>query len=91
MSRRAAAVGAYAAVLVIWCAVIGIPNDTVGVVLWLWLFTIAWNADQPRREHLRFVQDWWRPVLLLVVYWLGRGLADELGLAVHVYVKIRFV
>ena len=88
--RRAAALAAYAALLVLWCALIGIPNDTVGVVLWLWLFTIAWHADAPRREHLRFLADWWRPVLLLVVYWFARGLADELGLAVHVTEPIRF-
>lgn len=89
-SRRPFAVAAYVALLVAWSAVVGIPNDTVGVVLWLWLFTIAWNADQPRREHLRFLADWWRPVLLLVGYWLCRGLADELGLGVHVTEPIRF-
>jgi hypothetical protein len=88
--RRVVALAAYALLLLAWSALVGIPNDTVGVVLWLWLFTIAWNSDQPRREHLRFLTDWWRPVLLLVVYWLGRGLADELGLAVHVTEPIRF-
>lgn len=88
--RRLVAVTGFAVLLVSWSAVIGIPNDTVGVVLWLWLFTIAWHADQPRREHLRFLADWWRPVLLLILYWLARGLADELGLGVHVTEPIRF-
>jgi membrane-associated phospholipid phosphatase len=88
--RRWPAVAAYAVALVAWSALIGIPNDTVGVALWLWVFTIAWNADRPPREHLRFVADWWRPVLLLAVYWLCRGLADELGLPVHVDEPIRF-
>lgn len=90
MTRRGVAVALYVALLLTWCALVGIPNDTVGVVLWLWLFTIAWNADAPRHEHLRFWRDWWLPVLLLVVYWLLRGLADEVGLPVHVTEPIRF-
>lgn len=81
---------AYATLLLAWSAVIGIPNDTVGVVLWLWLFTIAWNVEAPRSEHLRFVRDWWLPLLLLVLYWFLRGLADEVGLSVHVTEPIRF-
>ena len=60
---------------------IGIPNDTGGVVLWVWFATIAWNIDAPRSEHLDFWRDWWRPLLVLVVYWLLRGLADEIGIA----------
>jgi hypothetical protein len=85
-TRPAARTGAmlgYAAVLLLWSWLIGIPNDTVGVVLWIWFGTVAWNVDAPRRAHLAFWRDWWLPVLCLVVYWLLRGLADEVGLPVH--------
>ena len=78
---RAAAMAAFAALLVAVEPGVGIPNDTGGVVLWVWFATIAWNIDAPRSEHLDFWRDWWRPLLLLVVYWLLRGLADEIGIA----------
>jgi membrane-associated phospholipid phosphatase len=88
--RRGPAVAAYAVLLLAWSWFVGIPNDPVGVVLWLWLFTVAWHVERPRRTHLQFLADWWRPVLLLAVYWLCRGLADEIGLSVHVTEPIRF-
>ena len=59
-------------------------------MLWVWLGTIAWNIDAPRNEHLDFWRDWWRPLLVLVVYWLLRGLADEIGTPVHYTMPIRF-
>ena len=47
--------------------------------------------QRPRRsEHLDFWRDWWRPLLVLVVYWLLRGLADEIGTPVHYTMPIRF-
>ena len=33
-------------------------------------------------------QDWWLPVLGLIVYFYSRGLTDELGLPVHVFMPI---
>ena len=51
---RVAAMVGFAALLVLWSLVIGVPNDTGGVVLWVWLATIAWNIDAPRGEHLDF-------------------------------------
>ena len=67
---------AYAVVLLLWCALVGIPNDPAGVVLWIWFATIAWYVDDPDRRWRRFRRDWWLPLLLLVVYWLVRGLAE---------------
>jgi hypothetical protein len=78
-SRTAAMIG-YAVVLLLWSWFVGIPNDTVGVVLWIWLGTIAWNIEAPARAHMDFWRDWRGPVLCLVVYWLLRGLVDEVGL-----------
>ncbi|CAB4701932.1 MAG: phosphatase PAP2 family protein [Actinobacteria bacterium] len=87
---RLAAMAAYAVLLGAWSWWVGIPNDTVGVALWLWLATIAWDVDAPREHHLLFLRDWSKPIGLLIVYWLLRGLADEVGVPVHVRAPIRF-
>lgn len=88
-AARVRALAAYAVLLAVWIHLIGIPNDMVGVSLWLWLMTIAWNADAPRERHLDFMRDWWRPLLLLACYWFLRGLADHTGMPVHVTAPIR--
>ena len=78
----------YAAALALWSELLGIPNDTVQVFLWLWLGTVAWNIEAQPRYHLSFLRDWWIPVVGLVVYFYSRGLTDELGLPVHVQMPI---
>ena len=89
MTRRTATT-AYAVLLLAWCWFVGIPNDPAGVVLWIWLGTIAWQVEEPAaRPSSAFWRDWWKPLLLMVVYWLGRGLADEIGIAPHYSMPIR--
>jgi len=58
----------------------GIPGDVLGVVVLIWLFTVAWNIDQPPATHARFALDWAPLVLVLVAYTYTRGMADELGI-----------
>jgi membrane-associated phospholipid phosphatase len=86
---RVIAMSVYAAALATYSEVLGIPNDTISVFVWLWFGTIAWNIEAPWRYHLRFVRDWSIPMLGLVVYFYSRGLTDELGLPVHVLMPIR--
>lgn len=88
-AARTRAMTAYVVLLLAWSWFVGIPNDPGGVCLWIWGATIAWNIEAPRREHLEFWRDWWRPMLLIVVYWLLRGLADEVGIAVHYEMPVR--
>lgn len=91
-TRRGVRIGSmlvYALLLAIWIKLLGIPNDTVQVFVWLWFGTIAWHIEAPRRYHLRFLRDWWLPVVGLVVYFYSRGLTDELGLPVHYTMPIR--
>src|SRR5262245_45445874 len=76
-TRRRAMLG-YAVVLGAWTWFFGMPNDTIQIVLWLWLGTIAWNVEAEPQQHLQFLRDWWPPVLALVVYFFSRGVADEL-------------
>ena len=80
---------AYAVLLVAWSWFVGIPNDPAGVVVWIWLGTIAWYAESREQSPLDFWRDWWKPLLLMVVYWLGRGLADEIGVAPHYSMPVR--
>lgn len=81
-------VAAYVAALVAWSVVVGIPNDPLGILLWGWLATYALG------RHAGFWRDWWPVVVALVVYWLARGVTDDLtdllGLPVHVTEPIRF-
>lgn len=85
---RVLAMVVYALALATWSELLGIPNDTVQVFLWLWVGTIAWNVEARPRYHLNFLKDWWLPVVGLVVYFYSRGLTDELGLPVHVMMPI---
>lgn len=88
-SVRVVAMLVYAALLATYSELLGIPNDTVSVFVWLWFGTIAWNVEAPWRYHLNFLRDWSIPVLGLVLYFFSRGLTDELGLPVHVTMPIR--
>jgi membrane-associated phospholipid phosphatase len=88
---RALAMTVYAVLLATYSHLLGIPNDTISVFIWLWLGTIAWHVEAPRRYHLRFVRDWSLPMVGMVIYFYSRGLTDNLGLAsVHYTMPIRF-
>lgn len=86
--RRVAAVAVYVVLLGVWIDVVGVPNDTLQVFVWLWVGTMAWRIHAPWRSHLEFLRDWWIPVLGLVIYFYSRGLTDELGLSVQVEMPI---
>src|SRR4051794_6148799 len=81
---------AYAGLLLAYTKLLGIPNDTVSVFVWLWLGTIAWNVEAPWRYHLRFVRDWSIPLVGLIIYFYSRGLTDNLGLPIHYSMPIHF-
>jgi membrane-associated phospholipid phosphatase len=58
---------------------IGVPtSDPLIAFGWLWLATIAWRSYLPWRQHLLFLRDWLPIALLLVVYNISRGYADDL-------------
>ena len=88
---RIAAMLGYAVLLAAYTRLLGIPNDTISVFVWLWFGTIAWHIEAPWRYHLRFVRDWSIPMVGLVIYFYSRGLTDNLGWAtVHYSMPIRF-
>ncbi len=55
---RIAAMSGYVVAVAVWWWRIGIPNDSITVILTLWVGTIAWNIEAPWRRHLQFVRDW---------------------------------
>lgn len=79
---RLLAMSVYALIVLVWCWRLGIPNDSMTVLLFLWIGTIAWNIEAPARHHLNFLRDWWFPAALLIVYFYSRGLTDELEVPV---------
>jgi hypothetical protein len=81
-SRRRWAMVGYAVLLTTWCVAVGIPKDPGGVFLWLWLGVAAWYVDTPWRAR-EFARDWWPVLAGLAVYWLSRGIVDDLGIPVH--------
>jgi membrane-associated phospholipid phosphatase len=88
---RVAAMLVYALALATYTKLLGIPNDTISVFVWLWFGTIAWHAQAPWRYHLRFVRDWSIPMVGLVIYFYSRGLTDNLGIvSIHYSMPIRF-
>lgn len=80
---RAAAVAVWVAAIAVWWWRLGIPNDSITVMMTLWVGTVAWNIHAPPRHHLQFLRDWWFPAALLTFYFFSRGLTDELGIPVH--------
>src|SRR4051812_8023577 len=71
-AHRVRAVAIYVAALVLWTSFVGLPNDPIGVFLWIWAAGIAWNIDAPRSYHLRFPRDWWPVLLGLAIYYFFR-------------------
>jgi membrane-associated phospholipid phosphatase len=90
---RQRAVATYAVALVAWSLTVGIPNDSIGVSLWIWVATLCWSAGswaQVRQVSRAWWRDWWLPLVLLALYALLRGLADETPVPVHVTAPVRF-
>jgi hypothetical protein len=83
LPRRTYALTAYAVLFVLYWKLVGLPTDPTVAICFLWVATIAWGIDRPRREHLRFARDWAPIVVLLIVYDFSRGFADDLS-APHV-------
>ena len=82
--RLAGQLAAYVAALVVWCVVVGIPNDPLGILLWGWLALFI------VRRHEGFWRDWRPYVICMVVYWFFRGLADETFIDVRFGYTVRF-
>jgi hypothetical protein len=82
--RRIVAMAIWAVLFVVGLAALGVPTDPVYLFGWLWLATIAWRSDRPWRTHVRFLRDWSPVVVMIIIYNLSRGFADN-GVYPHVH------
>ena len=85
---RRRAFAAYVLLLACWTLALGIANDTLQVVLWLSLGTVAWRIELEPRVHLDFARDWSPFVAALVVYFFTRGIVDNFDRPVAVAMPI---
>ena len=77
--RRIVGMAIWAVVFAAGTYFIGVPtSDPLIAFGWLWLATIAWRNWLPWRQHLLFLRDWLPIALLLVLYNISRGFADDL-------------
>ena len=82
---RAVAIGLYAGALVAWWATTGIPLDREQIILWLAAGLVVISVGSPRGGPWRVLRDWLPVVLVLILYDLTRGAAEDLlGISAHV-------
>lgn len=81
---RWAAVGGYLVILLTWILVVGIPLDRIGLTLWILFGLAATCVGKGWRHFGRVLLDWLPFTGILIVYDYTRGLADTLGMPVHV-------
>jgi membrane-associated phospholipid phosphatase len=82
---RVAAGGAYVGALVAAWKTWGIPLDREQIFLWLGAGLVVFSLGSSKGGPLRVLRDWLPVVLVLILYDLTRGKADEwLGITAHV-------
>jgi len=81
---RAAAAGAYGAALVGFVLTEGVPTERLALFTWILTGLLIGCLGRGWRAAARLVLDWLPFVAVLVLYDLTRGMADTLGMPVHV-------
>src|SRR4051794_15620458 len=80
---RWTALATYAVVLFSWCNQNGIPIGAQYIFLWVLVGLSCACIGRPWRSILHLFMDWLPLLLVVIVYDLSRGWADDLGLGVH--------
>ena len=81
---RGAALAVWAVAFTWYLEFDGVPLDRWTQTLWILLALFAANVGRPWRSQVRILFDWLPFVGFLYVYDLSRGVADKLGMPVHV-------
>src|SRR5690242_18150251 len=79
---------AYGIALGIYCSVDGVPFARERMLIWLGLGLLAFSLANLGRSLVAALVDWVPFVGVLVLYDLARGVADNTGLAAHVWPQI---
>jgi len=87
--RRGALV-VYFASLGAWSAHYGIPAQRELVIAWVCGALACASLGRHPRQILQLVLDWLPIVVILAAYDLTRGVADSMGIGVHVHTMIDF-
>jgi PAP2 superfamily len=90
LAVRRVALALYFVALVLWSAHYGIPIQRDLVILWVCGALACACIGRPPREMLQLIIDWLPMVAVLAAYDLTRGVADKLGIGVHVHPMIDF-
>lgn len=75
---------AYLGVLVWFVYRHGLPMDRIGQTAWIVAGILAAGLGRTWHQHLRVFADWLPLLAALVLYDFSRGLADGLGMPIHV-------
>lgn len=78
------ALAVYLVVLAVYIRYEGVPMDRIGQTGWLLGGIVVHKIGQPLRESTRAVFDWIPLLAALVIYDHTRGVADTLGMPVHI-------
>lgn len=87
---RRAALGLYFVGLGVWSATYGIPVQRELVIAWTCGALACASIGRPPRQILQLLIDWLPIVIVLCAYDLTRGVADSLGIGVHIHPMIDF-
>jgi hypothetical protein len=87
---RGCALGLYFVALVLWSFRYGIPVQRELVIAWTCGALACFSLGRHPRQILQIVLDWLPIVVVLAAYDLTRGVADSLGIGVHVQAMIDF-
>ncbi len=75
---------AYALVLVVSILMYGVPLDRLGITLWVLSGLAVYSFGRGLRYFTRVLVDWTPFTAILFLYDYTRGMADSLGMPVHV-------
>lgn len=62
----------------------GLPRDQVQIIAWVWAAAVVWGVGRPWRRQIEFLRDWIPVLAVLLAYQYSAGVADIMGMPVHV-------
>lgn len=89
LAVRAVLIGGYVGALVASLLTVGVPTEREQVLAWMMAGLVVVSSGGRAGRAVAVIRDWLPFALVLFLYDLSRGAADDLGLAVHWTPQIR--